>query len=79
MSIMETITEYLLAPDGIPKTSVFIAHRLGTIKHCDIIYVMDNGSIIESGDHESLLKLKGMYFRLWDSQQDHRYENFSDE
>lgn len=70
---MNTIQHYLKGTKtDIPKTSVFIAHRLGTIKDCDCIFVMDNGVICESGSHDELLALKGVYFKLWDSQRDHK-------
>ena len=50
------------------KTSFVIAHRLSTIKNADIILVMKDGDIIESGNHEELLKLKGFYAELYNSQ-----------
>jgi len=53
---------------GRDKTMLIIAHRLSTIRNCDIIYVMDNGKIVEQGDHETLLKKKGYYYRLYVSQ-----------
>ncbi|GAA0760991.1 hypothetical protein GCM10008907_28090 [Clostridium sartagoforme] len=49
-------------------TMLMIAHRLSTIRICDIIYVMDKGKIVEEGDHESLLKKKGYYYKLYISQ-----------
>ena len=45
-------------------TTIFIAHRLGTIKNCDKIYVLEDGKIIESGDHASLTALGGKYAQL---------------
>ena len=50
------------------KTTVTIAHRLSTIKDVDIIYVIDNGSILEKGSHEELLEKNGMYRKLCDQQ-----------
>lgn len=49
-------------------TMLMIAHRLSTIRSCDIIYVMDKGKIVEEGDHESLLKKRGYYYKLYISQ-----------
>ena len=47
------------------KISIIIAHRLPTIKECDSILFLKNGTIIESGTHEELLKRKGEYYRLY--------------
>ncbi len=46
------------------RTSIVIAHKLATIQHADIIYVMDKGTILECGTHKSLLAKKGVYFDL---------------
>ncbi len=51
------------------KTMLIIAHRLATIKNCDIIIVMDKGQIIEQGTHEELLANNKEYHRLWEMQQ----------
>ncbi|MBD1430922.1 MULTISPECIES: ABC transporter ATP-binding protein [Sphingobacterium] len=50
------------------KTSVFIAHRISTIKNADHIIVLENGRIIEEGDHETLLALGGEYADLYEKQ-----------
>ena len=52
------------------RTSFVIAHRLSTIKNADLILVMKDGDIIESGDHESLLAQNGFYAELYNSQFD---------
>lgn len=46
------------------KTIVAIAHRLSTIQHADLILVVENGHIMESGNHEELMKKEGFYYRL---------------
>ena len=50
------------------KTSFVIAHRLSTIKNADLILVMKNGDIIESGNHDELIKAQGFYYELYNSQ-----------
>lgn len=50
------------------RTSFIIAHRLSTIKNADLILVMNEGNIIEQGNHEELLKAKGFYAELYNSQ-----------
>ncbi|HBJ2610991.1 ABC transporter permease [Clostridium botulinum] len=50
------------------KTMLIIAHRLSTIRNCDIIYVLDKGQVIESGDHKTLLNKRGKYYELYVSQ-----------
>ena len=50
------------------KTSFIIAHRLSTIKNADLILVMNEGNIIEQGNHEELMKKKGFYSELYNSQ-----------
>lgn len=52
------------------RTSFVIAHRLSTIKNADLILVMKNGDIIESGTHEQLLQKNGFYAELYNSQFD---------
>ena len=50
------------------RTSFVVAHRLSTIKESDVILVMRNGSIVEQGKHEELLRKKGFYHELYMSQ-----------
>ena len=51
-------------------SSLVIAHRLSTIKDAYNIYVLDNGEIIESGTHNYLLGLKGLYSQMWNLQKE---------
>lgn len=71
-SSVDTRTEVLIqqAMDKLLKnrTSFIIAHRLSTIINADIILVMQQGRIVESGKHEELLKLNGVYASLYNSQ-----------
>jgi len=50
------------------KTVIAIAHRLSTIADLDRLLVMQDGKIVEDGDHKTLLKNKGLYARLWERQ-----------
>ncbi len=48
--------------------TILIAHRLSTVLHADNIYVLERGQIIESGQHQTLLDLKGLYYAMWRQQ-----------
>jgi ATP-binding cassette subfamily B protein len=50
------------------RTSIVIAHRLSTIMDADHILVMDNGLLVEQGQHDELLELEGVYARLYETQ-----------
>ena len=71
-SNVDTRTEELVqnAMDKLMKgrTSFIIAHRLSTIKNADLILVMNEGNIVEQGNHEELMKLNGRYSELYKSQ-----------
>lgn len=51
------------------KSMLIIAHRLATVKNCDVIIVLDKGEIVEQGTYEELLEKRGEYYRLWEMQQ----------
>ena len=58
------------------RTSIIIAHRLSTIRNCQNIFVLDDGKIIEQGNHESLINQKDSYYKkLWNIQTGNLYEN----
>jgi ATP-binding cassette subfamily B protein len=71
-SSVDTRTEILIqkAMEKLMKgrTTFVIAHRLSTIKKADLILVIDNGNIVEQGNHEDLLKKNGFYASLYNSQ-----------
>src|SRR5690625_5143167 len=71
-SSVDTRTEILIqqAMNELMKdhTSFVIAHRLSTIKDADVILVMDKGAVIEQGTHQQLLKARGFYAELYESQ-----------
>lgn len=71
-SALDNATEVLIQKslDELSKgrTTIVVAHRLSTIKNADFIFVVENGKICESGNHEQLLKLNGRYKLLYDAQ-----------
>ena len=50
------------------KTAIYISHRMSSCRFCDNIAVFDNGTVREMGSHESLMKKKGLYYKMWESQ-----------
>ena len=71
-SSVDTRTERMLQKAMVAlqsgKTSFIIAHRLSTIRDADLILVMEDGHIVEQGNHEQLIEAKGAYYRLYNSQ-----------
>ena len=63
--ITDTIKDISRLGDQI---SILIAHRLSTIMHADRIYVLEKGDVVETGNHESLLAEKGLYYAMWRQQ-----------
>ena len=71
-SSIDTNTE-LLVQEGIKsllknRTSFVVAHRLSTIKDCTTIMYVNDGQIMERGNHEALMAKKGLYYELYTSQ-----------
>lgn len=68
-SALDPIAEYnmyknmLTAAEG--ETVIFISHRLSATRDADRIYMFENGTVIEEGSHEELIKLNGMYAEMW--------------
>jgi ATP-binding cassette subfamily B protein len=71
-SSVDNKTEYLIQKSlkeiSKNRTTIAIAHRLSTIRNADLILVLDDGKIIESGTHDELFSLDGSYRYLWDLQ-----------
>jgi ATP-binding cassette, subfamily B, bacterial len=63
--ISETVHDISMGGDLI---TILIAHRLSTVLHADRIFVLEKGQIVESGRHEDLLDLKGLYYAMWRQQ-----------
>ena len=71
-SALDTVTERLvqeaIAHVMEDRTVFAIAHRLSTVKHADLILVIDHGRIIERGSHDQLMAVGGVYKKLCDMQ-----------
>ncbi len=69
---IDTQTEQLLQTSvhnmSVGRTTIIIAHRLSTIRDCDNIFVMRDGRIVESGNHEQLMEQQGLYYHLHTTQ-----------
>jgi ATP-binding cassette subfamily B protein len=63
--ITETIRDVSMRKDLI---TILIAHRLSTVMHADNIFVLERGRIVESGRHQELVELKGLYYAMWRQQ-----------
>ncbi len=50
------------------RTTIIIAHRISTVKHCDEIIVLDHGTVVEKGSHQELLDKQGIYYGLYQKQ-----------
>ena len=67
-SVSEKYIQKALDELKIGKTTIIIAHRLSTVEKANNIIVMENGSIIESGNHDDLISKKDYYYKLYNSQ-----------
>lgn len=64
----EKEVQAVLEQAGKGRTTIVVAHRLATIQNADIIFVMDQGRVVESGDHQSLLRRKKVYWQMCQAQ-----------
>ena len=53
---------------GSDVITVLIAHRLSTVLHADRIFVLEQGRVVEQGQHDALLERKGLYYAMWRQQ-----------
>ena len=64
----EVLVQHAMSALRSDRTSFVIAHRLSTIRDADVILVMENGAIVEQGNHVTLLAKRGAYYDLYNSQ-----------
>jgi len=68
-SALDPIAEYDLfnniASEGSDHTLLFISHRLSSVKHCDKVFMLEKGRLVEEGSHEDLMKLDGKYAKMY--------------
>jgi ATP-binding cassette subfamily B multidrug efflux pump len=72
LSAVDTATEEAILEQlkrlMVDRTTILISHRISTIEHADQIIVMDEGQIVEQGNHSTLLAQKGLYFEMYEKQ-----------
>ncbi|EER04776.1 multidrug resistance protein, putative [Perkinsus marinus ATCC 50983] len=64
-STSEKIVQNAIDTASVGRTSVTVAHRLTTVRNCDVIYVITDGKIVESGNHDVLMANRGVYYDLY--------------
>lgn len=73
LSAVDTETEEKILANLKPlmkgKTTVIISHRVSSVRHCDKIIVLEDGAVLEQGNHDELLEKKGVYFEINEQQQ----------
>ncbi len=67
-AVSERVVQTALDDAARGRTTIAIAHRLSTVVHADVIFVVDGGRIVERGTHAELLEVGGVYARLFERQ-----------
>ena len=71
-SALDPIAEYeltkMIFDQANKATTIMISHRLSTIRNADKIFLIDNGEILEQGNHDELMHLKGKYYTMFTKQ-----------
>ncbi|KAL5872768.1 hypothetical protein ACKVWM_008433 [Pyricularia oryzae] len=67
-NVSEQIVQKAIGSAALHRTTIAVAQRLSTVKNADCIYVVDRGSVVESGTHRELLASGGLYATMWDLQ-----------
>ncbi|CAG7826351.1 unnamed protein product, partial [Allacma fusca] len=75
----ESIVQEALEKASMGRTTIIVAHRLSTIRNADVIVSLQNGVVLETGTHETLLTQKGLYFKLVTAQTRGNLEGHVDE
>jgi ATP-binding cassette subfamily B (MDR/TAP) protein 1 len=60
----EKAVQETLEREGKGRTMVVVAHRLATVQNADVIFVVNEGRVVEKGDHKSLLGIRGVYWQM---------------
>jgi ATP-binding cassette subfamily B (MDR/TAP) protein 1 len=64
----EKLVQQALNATSRGRTTLAVAHRLSTIQHADIIYMLDKGTVVEKGSHSELIEMRGVYWKLVQTQ-----------
>lgn len=72
-ALLTTLQRIRTGPGPVPRTIIFVTHRLPAVQHADHIFVLDQGQLLAQGTHPELLAQGGLYAQLWHAQQPNGY------